>query len=281
MSVQPTYLSKGDQIAIISPAGIPDKINVLDSADLIAQWGLIPVLGSNVFNQSGYFAGTDDERLREIQKALDNPDIKAILFTRGGYGLSRIIDQIDWTNFMKNPKWLCGFSDITMLHTHVNKMGYASLHCAMANSLARQPLSAESLRQAVFGEKIKYPEKIKEKLKTFGENFEIVGGNLCVICNSLGTPSEIETKGKVLFIEEIGEALYAIDRFMVQLKRAGKLTGIKGILTGHFTGCKDSQTPFGLTAQEIVESHVEHLGIPVVHGMPSGHEEENRAVVLG
>ena len=219
----PQYLNKGDKFAVIAPASKISKEKVETAINILQGWGLEIVLGANLFNDHYQYAATDKERLADLQQALDDHSVKAILFARGGYGVIRILDQIDFSDFRKNPKWLIGFSDITIFHSHIHKnLKIETIHATMTAGLT-DPVSAESLRKALFGEKLKYEFKtipLSRKGKAKGI---LVGGNLAVLCSLIGSASDIDTKGKILFIEDVGEYLYRLDRMMWQLKRAGKL----------------------------------------------------------
>jgi len=277
----PKYLTKGDKIAIVAPAGKIDKMVVDFAKAKLEEWGLQVALGKNVFNQHFQYAGTDVERLSDLQQALDDNSIKAILCARGGYGLIRIVDQLDFTKFQANPKWIIGFSDITILHSFIQtNFGIETLHAPMAVGL-KDEASSETLRKCLFGELLKYefetfPISTKGKAKS-----EIVGGNLAILNSLIGSDSDIDTKGKILFIEDIGEYLYRLDRMMWTLKRAGKLDQLAGLIVGNFNDMKDNDNPFGKTAYEIIADAVEEYNYPVCFGFPAGHEKENKALIFG
>ena len=229
------------------------------------------------------FAGTDQQRLLDLQEALDNPEIKAIICARGGYGTTRIIDRLDWTSFRQSPKWICGFSDITSLICHVHNMGYASMHCSMPQ-LFTEDCSEEdldSLRQALFENPVMLEAKPLPNNQSGKGEGSLIGGNLSILVHLIGTNSEISTDGKILLIEEVNEYQYQIDRMMVQLARSGKLNKLAGVAVGHLTNIKEGDLTFSMDTMGIVKSHLEHLRIPIGFGFPFGHQSPNLAVPLG
>jgi len=277
----PQYLNKGDKFAIIAPAGKISKEKVETAINILQGWGLEIVLGANLFNDHYQYAATDKERLADLQQALDDHSVKAILFARGGYGVIRILDQIDFSDFRQNPKWLIGFSDITIFHSHIHKnFKIETIHATMAAGLT-DPSSAESLRKALFGKPLKYEFETNPFSRNGKAKGILIGGNLAILCGLIGTISDADTKGKILFIEDVGEYLYRLDRMMWHLKRAGKLRHMKGLIVGGMTDMKDNETPFGKTAYEIVAEAVNEYDYPVCFGFPAGHQEENRALIFG
>ena len=271
--MKPNPLKKGDKIIILSPSGKVGEERVREASKVYESWGLEVVFGKNTFNQFNKLAGTDEERTFDLQKALDDPEIKAIMCSRGGYGLVRIIDDLDFTKFMENPKWIVGFSDITVLHNHINThCGIATIHATMPNSFVSTPkVAMNSLKEALFNENY--------QLETEFKNEEIVGGNLAIVYSLLGTNSDINTDGKVLLIEEIGEYAYQIDRMFFGLKKAGKLAKLKGVLVGQFVGTKEDD--FGFLVKEIIENCIKDNDYPIQYNLPIGHIDDNRAIVLG
>jgi len=282
----PPYLQPGDIIGIVCPSGympverVSECIRVLNE-----EWGFRTKVGKTVGNQFNYFSGTDEERLRDLQEMLDDNDVKAILCARGGYGMSRIIDKISFRNFKKDPKWIIGFSDITVLHSHLYSNYYiASLHAPMAaafNDAGYENQFVQSLRNALEGKKAKYtcdPHEFNKKGEAIGE---LVGGNLSLLAHLAGTDSDSKTRGRILFIEDIGEYLYNIDRMMYQLKRSGKLSKLAGLIVGGFTDSKDTERPFGQTAYEIIRDVIRGYNYPVCFGFPVSHEKEKYALKIG
>lgn len=279
--IKPKYLKSSDKIAIVAPAGKIDKAVVDFAKEKLESWGLQVALGKNVFNQHFQYAGTDKERLSDLQQALDDDSIKAILCARGGYGLIRILDQLDFTKFQTNPKWTIGFSDITILHSFIHSnFGIETVHASMAAGL-KDKTSAESLKNALFGEGLNYawpthPLSTKGHIKG-----NITGGNLAILCSLIGSDADVDITGKILFIEDIGEYLYRLDRMMWTFRRAGKLDQLAGLIVGDFNDMKDNASPFGKTAYEIIAEAVSDYNYPVSFGFPAGHQKENKALTLG
>jgi muramoyltetrapeptide carboxypeptidase len=238
--------------------------------------------GEHLFALHHQFAGTDAQRLADLQRALDDPETSAIICARGGYGTTRIIDELDFTAFLRQPKWLVGYSDITTLHLHLHRLGVESLHATMPLLFDRDtPFSIGSLRNLLFGGEIAY-RVTPHALNRPGEGSGVlVGGNLALLVSNVGTASDVDTAGKVLFLEDINEYLYSIDRMMVQLKRTGKVAGLAGLVVGHFSDSKDNDIPFGKDPHEIVADAVREYGFPVCYGFPVGHEPENWAMPCG
>ena len=282
----PPYLQKGDTIGLVCPAGSMPVERISECTRVLnEEWGFTTKVGDTVGSQFNYFSGTDEDRLADFQKMLDDDEVKAILCARGGYGLTRIIDKIDFTKFKKNPKWIIGFSDITVLHAHIYRNHYIStLHAPMANAFNGEEYKNEfvqSLRNALEGKKIKYqtpPHEFNKKGEGIGE---LVGGNLSLLVHLTGTDSDIKTKGRILFLEDVGEYLYNIDRMMRQLKRSGKLDKLAGLIIGGFTDFKDTENPFGQTAYEIISDVIKEYDYPVCFGFPVSHEKENYALKIG
>jgi muramoyltetrapeptide carboxypeptidase len=282
----PNFLQKADTIGITCPAGYMASEKAQACISTLQQWGYRVMLGKTLgSNSNNYFSGTDEERTDELQAMLDDKSIKAILCGRGGYGLGRIIDKLDFTAFKKHPKWIIGFSDITVLHCHLNRnYKIASLHAPMAgafNDGGAGNSFVQSLKNALEGKKAIYhcavhPFNIPGKATA-----ELVGGNLTLLTHLIGTNSELKTKGKLLFVEDIGEELYKIDRMFYQLKRAGKLDKLAGLIFGGFSGMKDTDRPFGKTVDEILREVIKDADYPVCFGFPVSHETANVALKSG
>lgn len=270
--MRPKPLQKGDQVIVISPSGRVDEERVRLACKKLEAWGLNVTFGAHAFSVFNKLAGKDEDRASDLQKALDDTSIKAIICTRGGYGLVRIIDKIDFTIFKKNPKWMVGFSDVTVLHNHIHSMDIATIHGPMPNSFETTPqIAMDSLKEAFFNPQYQLPTPF--------EGEEIVGGNLAIIYSLLGTNSDIDTEGKVLLLEDIGEYAYNIDRMFFALEKAGKFNAIKGLLVGQFSGVKDDN--FGFSVKEIIENCLSNYHFPIYYDIPVGHVDDNRAVVLG
>ncbi len=280
--ITPAYLQKGDTVAIVATARKHIVKSMQPTIDLLKSWGLKVVISTTIGLEENQLAGTDEERAADLQKQLDNPSIKAIWCARGGYGTVRVVDLIDFTQFKKHPKWIVGFSDVTVLHNHLNTMGYKSIHGIMPISLAKAtPEAIESLRLSLFGQPLQYaidPHPMNRIGKASGE---LVGGNLSILYSLLGSPSAIDCKDKVLYIEDLDEYLYHIDRMMMNLKRNGCLDSLKGIIVGSMTEMKDNEIPWGKNALEIVQDVTKKYDIPMIFNFPAGHIHDNRALILG
>ncbi len=286
MTKTPPYLKKGDTIAITCPAGYMPREKAETCIETIQQWGFEAMVGKTLGSKSkNYFSGNDETRLNELQAMLDDEGIKAILCGRGGYGISRIIDQIDFTRFKKNPKWIIGFSDITLLHAHINRnFKIATLHAPMAaafNNGENKNEFIDSLHKALVGKKAKYACKADPFNKLGEAKGELIGGNLTLITHLIGTKSDINTKNKILFIEDIGELIYSTDRMLHQLKRSGKLTNLSGLIVGGFTDVKDTERPFGKNVKELIKDILQDYDYPVCFDFPVGHKKENYALKIG
>ncbi|MCE7995915.1 MAG: LD-carboxypeptidase [Roseivirga sp.] len=276
----PEFLKKGDKVAVVNPAKRLQS-DMTAGLEVLESWGLVPVIGKNAEKQHNLFAGTDEERLADVQWAIDHPEVKAVIMARGGYGTTRILDHLDFDKLLIRPKWICGFSDITSLLCCLDNLGLASMHSPMVASLYRDTRSDESLRKALMGESLTYEIKARKENKPGKAEGKLIGGNLTMICNSIGTSSEIETEGKILFLEEVGEYIYHLDRMLVQLRRADKLDNLRGVIIGDFSSMKDHNDTFGYSTIEVLESHFDKLGCPVVYGFPTGHESHNLTLVCG
>ncbi len=283
MYIKPPFLKKNDKVAIIATAKNFDKKELQPSIEILKAWGLKVVEGENLYKREHQFAGSDNERSSDLQWALDDSSIKAVFCSRGGYGTARIIDSVDFKKVKKHPKWIVGFSDVTTLHAQFQKNKIQSIHGVMPvlfGQKAYKP-SVQKLKDVLFGEKVKY-EITAHKLNKEGiAKGKLTGGNLSIICSLLGTPSAINTKSKILFIEEVGENLFRVDRMMNQLKRAGMLKSLSGLLVGHFTNMEDNTVKFGKNAYEIVADTVKDYDYPVCYGFPAGHEADNLPLVFG
>ncbi len=284
--ITPPALQKGDTIAIVAPAGIlKNRKYVIDKAKKLAEsWGLKVVYGKNMFNQNHHFAGTDEERCQDFQDALDNPNIKAIWSARGGYGSVRILDRLDFTKFKENPKWIIGYSDITAFHNHIHNLGVETLHAMMGTSMQDKPEdiphTIATFKKALFGEKLSYQIPSSKYNKEGIVNGELVGGNIAILASMLGSSSQISTEGKILFIEEIGEYKYSIDRMLQSLKRAGYFTKVKAVVVGDMTKVKKNTTPWGSSIEQLI-LEVVPKEVPILFNFPAGHEPDNRALLMG
>ena len=282
----PPYLKKGDTIAILAPAGIlKGRAETIQKAKELAQsWGLNVVLGENLFNQNNHFAGTDDERAEDFQKALDNPNIKAIWAARGGYGSVRLLDRLDFTKFMGNPKWIIGYSDITAFHNHIHNLGFETLHAMMATSLEEKPeeitKTISSYKKALFGEQLSYSIPSSNYNRLGEVSGQLIGGNLAIVTSMLGSKSQLDTKDKILFLEEIGEYKYSIDRMLQSLKRANYFSTIKAVIIGDISMIKKNTTKWGSSVEQLILDALPK-DIPILFDFPAGHEPDNRAMIFG
>jgi muramoyltetrapeptide carboxypeptidase len=275
-------LKKGDKVAITCPAR---KLAnpMTDAVALLESWGLEVVLGETVIASYHQFAGDDALRAKDMQRFIDDDSIKAIIAARGGYGAIRIVDRIDFTRFAEHPKWLVGFSDITVLHAHLfAHYNAVTIHGQMpVNIPDATSASLESLKKALFGEALAYEYTSRFKNRTGEATGILIGGNLSLLIAILNSASDYDYDGKILFIEDVGEYLYAIDRMIRCLDRAGKLRNLQGLIVGGFTDVKDNEVPFGQTPQEIIMEVVKDYNYPVCFDFPAGHIKDNYALLLG
>ena len=287
--ITPPYLQKGDTIAIVAPAGIlKNRQEAIEKAKNLAEsWGLKVVFGKNLFNQNNHFSGTDDERCEDFQQALDNPNVKAIWAARGGYGSVRVLDKLDFSKFKKHPKWVIGYSDITAFHNHIHNLGFETMHAMMATSLEEKPeeivQTIASFKNALFGEEFEYTvSSSKYNRNTSSEPIkgQLIGGNLAILTSMLGSESQMNTENKILFIEEIGEYKYSIDRMLQSLKRAGYFTKVKAVIVGNMSSIKKNSTKWGSSIEQLILDVVPQ-DIPIVFDFPAGHEADNRAIIFG
>ncbi len=280
----PPFLQQGDRIALVSAAGKIDQALVERGAAILAEEGFVPLIGPNAFAQSGPFAGDDTLRAADLQWALDHPDIKAVIFSRGGYGSLRTHQLIDWRKFIRHPKWLVGFSDITVFHAFVNKQKIASIHGVMPAFFESGGQLTGSYREMIDLLTGTLPDFSIEPhpLNRTGEATGILaGGNLSIIQSLRGTPLDFDPRGMILFLEDIAEYNYHIDRMMMNLKSGKVLEKIAGLVVGYFTDMKEGETPFGKEACAIIREAVESYRYPVLFGFPAGHELPNRPLLLG
>ena len=282
--ITPAYLKKGDKIAIVSPARSITFEEVHPAIRFFQRHDLEVVLGSYIFSRQHQFAGSDEQRRRDFQHMLDDDQIRAIVCSRGGYGTVRIIDQLDFSKFREHPKWIAGFSDATVLHAHIQRQfGIETLHAAMPVNI-KGDVEDETLHtmvNALFGKGITYTYP-KSGLSRDGKAEGILtGGNLSILSSLTGSVSEPDTTGKILFLEDVDEYLYHIDRMMMTLKRAGKLEKLKGMIVGGMTRMNDNVIPFGKTAGSIIADVVKEYKFPVCFDFPAGHQDPNLALIMG
>lgn len=278
----PPYLKKGDTVGILATARKVDMAPLELAIKLLKSWGLNVVIGKTIGLDNNQLAGADWQRATDFQQMLDNPSIKAIWSAKGGYGTVRMIDRIDFTKFKKRPKWIIGFSDVTVLHSHINNLDIATLHSIACISVANAtPEAIESFRKGIFGGKLEYTIPPHAFNKTGKAQGELVGGNLSVLYSIMGSVSEADYKGKIIFIEDLDEYLYHIDRMMMNLDRNNYFKNVKGIIIGGMTKMRDNDIPWGHDALEIIQDITKEYKIPICFNFPAGHIKDNRALVLG
>lgn len=280
----PPRLKAGDAVGIVAPARKISPLQLDPALIMLTSWGLRPRLGANIFSSNhSYLAGTDAERTADLQMMIDDPEIKAIFCARGGYGSTRIIDDVDFSAFKSSPKWLIGFSDVTAFHLRLLSIGIASLHGTMPIFYGRDESqgSVESIRKLLFEGTCKI-EAVPSPFNRSGNvKGQVVGGNLSLIVDAMNTPSDPDTDKKILIVEEVDEYFYKLDRMFTQLRRTGKLRNLAGLIIGHMTDMKNSDLDFGETVQDIVLHAVRDYQFPVAFAFPSGHQDPNQAWVQG
>lgn len=282
--ITPPYLKSGDKIAIVATARKVSPAEMDVAITTMRSWGLQVVTGPHLFGENNQYSGTDEERASDLQMMLDDTGIKAIVCARGGYGTVRIIDQLDFSTFEQHPKWIVGYSDITVLHSHIQtQFGIETLHATMPINFPDEGTEAAtgSLRKALFGETIEYHIPANSMNLPGNVSGVLTGGNLSILYSLADSSSDIQTQDKILFIEDLDEYLYHIDRMMINLKRSGKLSGIKGLIVGGLTKMNDNTVPFGKKAEQIIAEYALEAGIPVCFNFPAGHIADNRALIMG
>jgi muramoyltetrapeptide carboxypeptidase len=281
--VFPRPLEERSGIAVVAPASFVEEENIEPGLELIDGWGFTVHRGACLYNRYGQYSGVDEERLQDLQWALDHQNAGAIIMARGGYGISRILDRLDFTHFSRYPKWVVGFSDITGMHCHLHNLGYASIHGPMPGYYVRHGASnaVHGLRDLLLGLRPDMEVSSHHANRTGTGTGVLIGGNLSILCHLAGSVSEIDTKGKVLLLEDVGEYRYNIDRMFVQLKRSGKLEHLAGLLIGSFNALKEPKNPFGSDLESIVREHTKLFDYPVAFGFPVGHQNDNRPLIFG
>ena len=281
-AISPPFLKPGDVVGIVAPARKISEAELLPSVKILNSWGLKVKLGKHIYATSNQFAGKDGVRLADFQAMLDDAEVKAIFSARGGYGALRIIDKLDFSAFKKHPKWIVGYSDVTVFHNHIHSQtGVETMHATMPINFEKDAESLALLKNALFGEPLSYAIDANPLNREGESTGTLVGGNLSLLYALASTPSDIDTSGKILFLEDLDEYLYHVDRMMMQLKRAGKLSHLKGLIVGSFSEMKDNTVPFGKTADEIILDAVREYNYPVCFGFPAGHGNKNFPLFLG
>ncbi|MFK7782634.1 LD-carboxypeptidase [Psychroserpens sp.] len=285
--IQPPYLKIGDTVAIVAPSGILKNRNdeVQQAISLLESWGLHAIVGKHVFSKADHFAGTDAERCEDFQSALDDPKVSAIWCARGGYGTVRILDKLDYTKFREHPKWLIGYSDITALHNQFHNEGVQSIHALMCVSLTKDlndiKGSLDTFKSTIFGKSVNYTLNGSNYNRVGESSGQLVGGNLTMLHTMLGSESSIDVSGKILFIEEIGEYKYHIDRMLQSLKRAGYFDNCQGLIVGDMSKLRKNTTLWGTSVEQLILDALKEYDFPIAFNMPAGHEKDNRAMVFG
>jgi len=283
--ITPSFLKKGDKIGIVAPARKIYMNEIEASIKVFEKWGLQVVLGKNLFAKNRQFAGTDQQRAEDLQSMMDNPDIKTIIAARGGYGTVKTLKLLDFTKFLENPKWIVGYSDLTALHAHLNQnLSVKSIHGTMPYNFPKDLTENEAiktLKKSLFGEKNAYLIESHEFNRLGNVSGNLIGGNLSVLFSVSGTKYDIDTKGKILVLEDLDEYLYHIDRMMMNMKYGGKLENLKGLIVGGMTKMNDNQVAFGKSAYEIIRDAVAEYDYPVCFNFPLGHIEKNYSLILG
>lgn len=280
--ILPPNLQKGDRVVLISTARKIDAEQLEFALQLLNSWGLDVLQGSHLLSSFHQFAGTDEQRAEDLQKAINDSKCKAIFCFRGGYGTVRILEKIDFTPLLTHPKWIVGYSDVTALHNTLNKLGVASLHASMpVNFKSNTPDSLESLNNALFGNENQYAFEAYSLNKVGEAKGTLVGGNLSMLLSLAGTKYDLDTNGKILILEDLDEYLYHIDRMLWNLKLGGKLDQLKGLIIGGFTDMHDNTVPFGKDVYSIISEAVSEYNFPVCFSFPFGHIDDNRALILG
>jgi len=280
--ISPNYLQKNNTVAIVSTARKITLKEIKPAIKLLESWGLNVVIGKTIGLEESQFAGNDKERTDDFQKMLDNSKINAIWCARGGYGTVRIIDYLDFTKFKKNPKWIIGYSDVTVLHNHIHTFGVETLHATMPiNILKNSKEALITLKNSLFGKAISYEINAAKENKLGTVSGVLIGGNLSILYSLLGSKSCLDTANKILIIEDLDEYLYHIDRMLMNLKRNGYFENLNGLIIGGITDMRDNEIPFGKTVKEIILDIVSEYNFPVVFDFPAGHIDDNRALILG
>jgi muramoyltetrapeptide carboxypeptidase len=283
--ITPPFLKKNDTVGIVAPAGKITEKKITRAINIFNSWGLKVELGRNIFRRKNTFAGNDKQRKDDFQNAIDREDIKTVICARGGYGTLRIINKIDFSKFSQNPKWIAGFSDITVIHSYLQKnIKCESIHAVMPGNFPDNDVESESLKSLkniLFGGKAEYIINTHYQSRQGEAEGVLIGGNLSVLYSLQGTALEIDTNNKILFIEDVNEYLYHVDRMISNFKLSGKLDNLKGLIIGQMNRMKDSPVAFGESAYEIIYRAVEEYDYPVIFNFPAGHIRHNMALILG
>lgn len=280
--IQPTSLVKGDVIGLVATARKISREELAPAINVLEGWGFKVATGEHLFGEENQFSASDEKRLSDFQNFIDDPEVKAILCVRGGYGTVRIIDGINFLPLIENPKWIAGYSDVTVLHNKLSRLGIESLHSTMPISFATNtPQALESLQASLTGESISYNVATHPLNKEGHTQGKLVGGNLSMIYSQTGSDTSLKTAGNILFLEDLDEYLYHIDRMMYNLKRNGYFDELAGVIVGGMTDMNDNTVPFGENAEEIIHRHFSIFNYPICFGFPAGHLDDNRSLIFG
>jgi len=279
--IKPPFLCKGDTVGIVAPARKVSREEMSKAIEILRSWGLLVKEGNHLYGSQDQFSGTDEERASDMQNMLDDPDVKTVFSARGGYGCLRIIDKLNFDSFLRSPKWIVGYSDMTVFHSHIHSLGVETLHGTMPINFGMDEESTESLRASLFGISLAYSWESSLAGRKGSSEGELVGGNLSLLYALNNSKSDLDTRGKILFLEDLDEYLYHIDRMMLNLKRSGKLSGLRGLVVGGMTDMKDNAIPFGKSAEEIIFDAVKEFDYPVCYEFSAGHTTRNLAFRLG
>tara|TARA_B100000809_G_scaffold148359_1_gene145823 strand:- start:4018 stop:4917 length:900 start_codon:yes stop_codon:yes gene_type:complete len=280
--IRPNYLKEGATVAIVSTARKISKKELIPAITILKKWGLKVVLGTSIEAEQHQFAGNDELRTSDFQTMLDHPQIDAIWCARGGYGTVRIIDLLDFSNFKNHPKWIIGYSDVTVLHAHLHQLGIETLHAQMPLSIeTKSDATINSIKETLFGEKYEIRIPSEKNNSNGNASGQLIGGNLSILYSLCGSPSALNTKGKILFIEDLDEYLYHIDRMLQNLKRNGMFDQLEGLIVGGMTQMHDNEIPFGKSSEEIILSICSEYNFPIAFNFPAGHVDDNRVLIMG
>ncbi|MCU0421266.1 MAG: LD-carboxypeptidase [Bacteroidia bacterium] len=282
----PEWLKPGDEVAIVATARKVSKEEMMPAINIFTEWGLTVRVDDDLYADENQFAGNDKLRAAALNRVLANEKIKAVFIARGGYGTVRMVDLVDWDLLRKNPKWIIGFSDITVLHSHIHQhLQLCTIHAPMPINLQPHLVNIKvvhALKENLLTGICRYPDIVKHALNRSGKGEGVlIGGNLSVLYSLLGSSSDVDTNGKILFIEDLDEYLYHIDRMIMALKRAGKLSGLAGLVVGGMSDMKDNTIPFGQSAEQIIADAVKEYSFPVLFNFPAGHLPDNYPLVFG
>ena len=280
--IAPPALQSGDLVYLCAPAKAIEESYILAAEKWLTHIGLRSIRSKNLTGRHHYFSGSAHERLADLQEGIDHPEVKAIWCARGGYGSVQLVDSLQWASFIREPKWLIGFSDICVLHHKIQSVGIQSMHATMALNIEKNSAASKTrLKELLFGEKTPFAIAPHRQNKFGKASGVLIGGNLSIIYSMLATPERYDFNGAILFIEDLAEHLYHIDRMLYALRKNGALTQISGLIIGGLTDLEDTDIPFGESVEELILAHFDYRKIPICFGFPAGHIDDNQALLLG